>query len=576
MARDPKAEIEISAHSRTLGAKLREARAKFTTFGNELKRNVFGKELVGGSFLGKAGASMVGNIGARAFGAASGFLQEQAVNAYSYQDALKRLQIQSGKTAAEMSAVDAAITSSSNATGIAKSEVMDAARKYVSLTGDLDGATASVKSWARAAQASESSVADIASTAQALRDNLKIDPKDTEAAFAALITQGKEGAVELKDLAGLMSQITPLMAQFGGGTGLGGLRELGASVQVVRKGFGSAEETITGVQSLMTAIIKNAKNFQKAGVQVFDKDPKTGVKTLRSFKDIIAAIGESKLMKDPTKLEKAFGRVEAFRAFLQLKDNRDMLDSLISKSTDVGVVQRDLDAYLSSTAGKTKTAFEQAKNSIAEAFTPERIETFAKVAVQLAKALGEIVAVGGKMLGLAETAGKGFARMIFGETEDDRIAKLKAKRRVQRGVYLARHGVKTGDITDEMAKEDALMQNIDAGTWKPSGSTYVDVPTTMKDKTGQEFIYNKVVKVAANDVAELQKLKAESSQSSDAAMLGQVIDRAIETRVNKGLDVVADKLAAILAGQPVKVNVGADTIVKAHRKAPAHSGRPGV
>ena len=60
MARDPKAEVEITAHSRNLAAKLREARSKFASFGSALKKEVFGPLAEDGKkgFWGKGGAQM--------------------------------------------------------------------------------------------------------------------------------------------------------------------------------------------------------------------------------------------------------------------------------------------------------------------------------------------------------------------------------------------------------------------------------------------------------------------------------------------------------------------------------------
>jgi hypothetical protein len=48
-------------------------------------------------------------------------------------------------------------------------------------------------------------------------------------------------------------------------------------------------------------------------VKIYDKDPKTGVKRLRDFRDIIDGIAASPLIEGPEKLTKAFGRDEAAR-----------------------------------------------------------------------------------------------------------------------------------------------------------------------------------------------------------------------------------------------------------------------
>jgi TP901 family phage tail tape measure protein len=391
MTRDPKVEVEVSAHSRSLRARLREARAKFATFGAELKKHVFGKELVEKGFWGKAGAQMVGNLGTNAVMALGGALLDQGKAVMDFEDRLVRLQITARKTPEEMRAFADSVRRSSNETGINATQILAGAQAYVALTGDMDGAAASARQWSRVAQATNSDVKDIAGTAAALKQQMKIEPGQMEAAFAALTIQGKEGAIELKDLAAELSSIAPMWAEFKGGKGLSGLKELGATLQVGKRGFGGdASETVTGLQSLLVAIQKNAKRFESAKIKVFDKDPKTGVKTMRSVLDIVDSIGKSKLVKDPTKLEKAFGRVEAYRFFLQMRNGREDIRKLVEAAGDVGVIGRDLDTYLASPAGKIKQSFEEMKNRIAEAFTPERIEMFA---AGMQKVLGFAVSI---------------------------------------------------------------------------------------------------------------------------------------------------------------------------------------
>jgi TP901 family phage tail tape measure protein len=570
MARDPKAEVEISAHSRNLGAKLREARAKFGKWGAELKKEVFGDR-----FFSRAGAQAVGNLASNAIGMVGGFLADQAKEAFNYADALNRLQIAADGTPEQMVALDKAIRSASDETGISKAQTLAAARQYVALTGDLEGATAAIQTWDRVAQAADANVADVASTAQALRDNLKIRPAEMEAAFSALIVQGKQGAVELKDLAGQLAVISPLMAQFGGGTGLKGLRDLGATVQVVRKGFGGTEETITGVQSLMTALIKNAKRFQAAGIQVFDKDPKTGVKTLKSFVSIVDAIANSKLMKDPTKLEKAFGRVEAFRAFLQLKDNKDMLDQLIEKSNDVNAVQRDLSKRMTSPAARVKQAWEQAKNVIMDAFTPARAETFAKAIIGVAQGLAGVVKGLGSVLDKAEAVGKGWAKIIGGESEEDRISHLQAKRlderRARMGADFDRlHPNATPEerakaVSYELVFENMLIDRLQAQIKGEAVDRQI-----YSEQEGRGVYRN----AGEYSVPELIALKKVVHGSSDEGRTQQLIDQAIAKAIEKQTQAIT-LMAQAMANKAVHVNVDGNKLVTAHRNAADHARRPG-
>lgn len=599
MARDPKAEVELTANSRSLGARLREARAKFTKFGADLKREVFGKDLVDKGFWSKGGAQMVGNLGSSAASAIGGFVADQAVSAFKLQDSLTRLMITAEKSPEVMARFAQSVRKSSDETGINQQKIMDAGAAYVALTGDMDGAMSKTAVWARVAQATNSSISDIAQTSAALSQQLHITAADEEAAFSALAEQGKMGAIELKDLAAQMSTIAPQWAMFKGGTGMTGLRELGSALQVVKRGFGGdASETVTGLQGMLTALVKNSKRFQAGGVKIFDVDPKTHVKTMRNVLEIVRDIGDSKLVKDPAKLEKAFGRVEAYRAFLQLNQNKQVLDELIEKSQDAGVIQRDLDTYLNSSSGKVAKAWEQAKNSIMEAFTPERIENFARVATQLAGALGTIAGKIGDVLDGARKAGEGAARIIGGESEEDRIQGIKNERMDERKQYLrdlydqARPGATQNDTYKEQ-RENAVMnqlaqeQLIKRALNPNLGDQHRDA-LTATHQSQNEYTLD-----------ELKTLRGNVQNWSDAAMINKMIDGAVtklvkeqaaalHATVNKALGV--DKMVSAITRiglEQIKaireafskvdltVKVDGDKVVKAHQNAKTHATRPG-
>ena len=86
---------------------------------------------------------------------------------------------------------------------------------------------------------------DVATTGAALSQSLKIDPADFEKAFSILNSQGKAGAIELKDLAGEMASLAPQW-QRAGSSGVEGMTNMGAALQIVRRNFGSASEAAPG------------------------------------------------------------------------------------------------------------------------------------------------------------------------------------------------------------------------------------------------------------------------------------------------------------------------------------------
>lgn len=386
-----KAMIEIGANPRGLDRGLADARKKMRGFassmgklGGGLAKGALG---IGGKMLGGLGAG----VGIGIAGGLVDSLAQAAGEVANYEMQLTRFQIAGGRTAAQMGEMRAAIDRVSESTAVSREQIIAGAASYVALTGDADGAAAAMESFARISQASGSEVADVATAAAALRDNLKLDPKQFEAAFSSLISQGKAGAVEVKDLAGELAALAPQFAQFKTMGGLEGVAELGASFQVVRKGFGDASQAATGLRSMMTAMVQNADKFEKAGVRIFDKDPKTGAKTMRRLSDIWGDINDSKLVKDPQLLGKAFGREEARRAYEMFLEHKDLYSDLIKAGQDYGTVQRDLNTVMESPAGKLQKSFNDMKNAIASAFTPERIAAFAEIMERVAKAAGWVL-----------------------------------------------------------------------------------------------------------------------------------------------------------------------------------------
>jgi TP901 family phage tail tape measure protein len=386
-AKKARALISIGADSAKLGSDLADAKKRLRGFTRDVKK-IIGKGFGGGKKLLGGAAGLVGT----GFGIqAAGGISDMLGDLLTFEKGLTRFQIASGKTAAETAAFRDQVLGVSKSTGVASAEILAGAQSYVDLTGDVAGASSAMSAFARVAQASGSTVSDIATAAAAMQQSLGIDSKDIESTFSGMIAQGKMGAVSLKDFAGELAAIAPRWAKFNEATTTTGVAQMGAAFQVARQGFGSASEAATGLAALMGAITQNAKKFEKGGVKVFDKNPKTGVKTLRTFDQIMRSIGTSKLVKDPTLLAKAFGSKEAAQTFDMLTRNRGLFDDLVKAGADANAVSRDLGTYQESAAGKIEAAWNNAKIALAEAFTPERIERFAKVLAKAADLMGKIV-----------------------------------------------------------------------------------------------------------------------------------------------------------------------------------------
>ncbi len=342
-----------------------------------------------GAWLG--GALKTGLLGAGA--AIAGVFAYGAKDAIDFERGLARLDIASSGVMGSMQQVRDSILQVSRETGVAKEEILAGASSFVALTGDGKAAAQSMALFARISKATGASMEDIAGASAALMQNLKIAPAEFEKAFSILIRGGKLGAVELKDMAGLLAGLAPLAERFAGGGGVAGLAKLGGAFQLVRQGTGSAAEAATALESLMGAIVSHAGKLRKAGVKVFDEKTVNGkkVKELRSLDAIIKSISKSKLGTDQEALIDALGRKEALAAYIQLTKVQGAWGRIAAETLLADDVAKDYANYQNSTAGKLEKAWNAVKVQVAEAFTPDRIQAFADTLMRALEMAGKLV-----------------------------------------------------------------------------------------------------------------------------------------------------------------------------------------
>ncbi len=372
--------VGVRGDSSKLSPDLRKARTKFKKFGKDTGRdlkNSFGK--VKGVI--RSAVGLGGVVGFAALGR----------DVLDFEKKLTRLGIQANKNGRQMAGFRDQVNNVSSATGQSRDALLGAAAEFVSLTGDLDGASESLSLFGEVSAATGADLLDVARTAAALQKNLDIKTvDDMRAAFSGMAAQGKAGAVELRNLALLLPGLAPQMVLFKE-KGIDALKSLGTNLQIVRKNFGTAEEAATGLRGLMTAIVKNSKRFEKGGVQIFEKGA-DGVKRLRDFNDIMRDIGTSKLAKDPALLAKAFGRAEALRAFLAISGaSADEMERFTKAGNAATTIADDFNKFQKSSAGQIEKAWNDVKLTLLKLFTPGRVKDFSKAMERLVELVGFLV-----------------------------------------------------------------------------------------------------------------------------------------------------------------------------------------
>lgn len=387
-----RAEIEITASSSKLAAGLNAARARFSSFASSIARGTSSTMRGAMTTLSKIKLPATAS---RAVGNFAGDMMTRGLDAVvsagkgvvDFNRDLTRLGIAANRTPEQMDEIGQAIRRVSKETAVSSDEILKGTANYVALTGDFNGATKAMSQFARISQASGAKVDEVAQATAALTQAMKLDPADIEAAFSAMIVQGKAGAVEIKDFAGELAELAPQFAQFKGGQGLGGIREMGAAFQIIRQGAGSASGAATQFQALMGELVASHKELGAIGVKVFEKDGKS----LRNFAAIMQDIAKNKALDKASKVSDIFGRKESQAAIRTIRSQIGAMSDLTKAGEDTGAVQRDLTTYLESTAGRLDASLNTVKERVAEAFTPDAIETFADILEKAAEAIGFVI-----------------------------------------------------------------------------------------------------------------------------------------------------------------------------------------
>lgn len=335
-----------------------------------------------------------------------------------------------------------------NVQGVTADALGDAVGQFVTITGDLKTARGSIKDFAKVALATNTPIEDVAAAAAAIAKQFKItDPKQIQDVLATLTYQGKSGSFELSDAASLMPKMAAAGAGLGGLAGVEGVKTLGGLSQISKDNYGSAEESVTAIQSLIRNFTKKSDKLRNAGVNVYDE--KTGVK--RNLRDLIfesiEKVGGTKQSAKEKGLsdifDEGFGAIsglvktynttfaetkgpEKDRVAAARKAVEDEFNKVANAAGGAADVQRDFEQTQKNSSAKVMAAQEQIASLYSQSATP-KINTFLSSLKLTPEALNTI----NKALGLATDLLLGFAGVLqsFGiiDKEDPNIT---AKRQV--------------------------------------------------------------------------------------------------------------------------------------------------
>lgn len=271
--------------------------------------------------MGRAAGRMGFDLAGMGAGAVTGAAVLAARQAYQLEEAATRISInarQAGQDFIDPRVLRREFQETAQASpGVKAIDVADAVQQFITVTGDLDTARKSQKTFATVASATGSSVGDVAQAAAALSMQMGIKGEgQMKEVMASLIAQGKSGSFEIRDAAALFPRLAAAAGGFGVEKSAQGVKTLGALTQIARGATGSGEQATTAVENIFARLKMQTGALKSAGVQVFNKDG-----TSRNIVDIltesVAKVGGKDLAKKQSGLQHIFG-VEGGRAISPL------------------------------------------------------------------------------------------------------------------------------------------------------------------------------------------------------------------------------------------------------------------
>jgi TP901 family phage tail tape measure protein len=291
---------------------------------------------------------------------------------------------------------------------------------------DPDRAMELIAPIGKAATAYRAEIEDLSKAGYAALDNLKVPATDFMLALDAMARSGKEGAFELKDMAKEFPALTA-SAQRLGVTGVAGVADLAAALQVARKGAADGSIAANNMANFLQKITmkETIKNFKKFGVDVpkeLKKAEKAGVSPVEHMLTVLGRLTDAG--KDSEKVSALFGDKQVLEFLAPLLANMDLYREIRAKSLAArGEVEKDF-ADRIQTAAATFAAFrvaaENAAISIGNALLPaiteatawigrltEAVDRFARVHPALVSNVA--LAVGGLLAFRVAAFAAGFA-----------------------------------------------------------------------------------------------------------------------------------------------------------------------
>jgi TP901 family phage tail tape measure protein len=281
---------------------------------------------------------------------------------------MTRIGITAGATAAQVDAATARMRGLAQETAMPFEQTTAALATLVALGNTLEHAMALLPAILMTAQASGAASEDIAVTASKVGDAFEISADKMQNAFDIMVTGGKLGQFELRDMAKEIPSLAAAMAKIGY-RGTDGLAKLVAMLQVAMKQAGSTTEAATNIDNVLQKLESEpvVTKFKKFGIDLhkeMDKARKEHKDLIDVYLDLVDRVTKG----DLSKLSRLFTDLQMNKGITALMMMRDELNRMFADLHDVdGSTMRDFNTVLGdgqSSIDRFKNAWERLQSTL--------------------------------------------------------------------------------------------------------------------------------------------------------------------------------------------------------------------
>ena len=291
-----------------------------------------------------------------------GLAVKGVVNFAAFERQMTRIGVTAGATVEETNRAAQEVQDLANRFALPLDQAREGLDTLVSSGLSLKDAMDFLPSVLMTAQAAGAATEDIANTAQKTASAFGLQTDQMQKAFDIMVTGGKAGQFELKDMA---QHIPTLANQFAtlGYKGEAGLKSLIAALQTLRTRTGTAGEAATQASNIFSKMFseQTEKNFKEFGINLrkeMEKAKKAGTDALTAFVDL----SEKALKGDMTKLPKLFQDLQLQQGMTTLMQARKEWKGFVDEVNSSKVEGSTLQDF-NRVAGDTAASIQKMSNS---------------------------------------------------------------------------------------------------------------------------------------------------------------------------------------------------------------------